>query len=699
MGSGAIQRSRRLAVPGVSLERMLRPQRAVFIGGASTISAIEWCRQTGFEGELAAVNPNRSELAGVACVPSVAELAHAPDIAFVAVPKEAVVATIAELRAIGAGGAVVNSSGFSEMEGGHARTLALVDAAGDMPLLGPNTPGFANFVDQAYFMQEHFGSHDGKAGVAVISNGGAYLSDTGLNARSVPIAYLVGTGNEALISTADVMLALVSDERITAINLYLESIPDAHVLSMAAQAAHERGIPVVAVKGGRTPVGARATRSHTAALAGDAEIASALFERLGFAEATTASEALETLKALTMTRPIRGRRLGFVTSSGSYAVLGGDMAHRVGFTIDPIGALAEARLEELLPPFVHPTNPLDISTDHGASADHQRATYDAFLTPEVDLAVQVMAFPPVDSASIDDWYATSRAFASSAAARDLPCAFVATTAESLPKQARIEMIENGMAPLMDLEDGFRALANAATWFERQAAIAQHGPDSIVLPSPQEHQSDAGRLLDEAASKRLLAEHGVAVPESVVAHVADVPHKLPGSGPWVVKALGDNLLHKTELGAIVLGCADRSAVVEAADDLHDRIGCDRVLVEETVRDGIAEVFVGVRHTSRVGRVLTVGIGGTLVELLDDAVTVILPVPAAAIESALRRLRLFPLLDGYRNHPVANLDGLIGAIAAIADAAEGLEILEVEVNPLIALRDGAAVAVDAVIRVEH
>ena len=683
-----------------ALGRLITPQRAVFIGGASVVPAIEWCRRNAFAGQIAAVNPRRGELGGVPCVPSVLDLDDPPDVAFIVIPKESVVATIRDLRAVGAGGAVVHTSGFSEMDGGAGRTAELVDACGDMGVIGPNTPGFANFLDRACFMQDHFGSHDVERGVAFISNGGAYLSDVGLNQRSVPAAYLFGMGNQAVLDVVDVMAHVVEDERVTAINLYLEHLPNAARLAAVAARAHERGLPVVVVKGGRTPVGRQASQSHTASLAGDAEVASALFERLGFTQAHTASEALETLKALTMTRPIRGRRLGFATSSGSYAVLGGDVAHHHGCELPQPSGAAARTLEDLLPPFVHATNPLDISTDHGAPADHQRAVYDAFLDQPIDLAVQVMAFPPDDTGMpIDDWFTTTGAFAAAADARGVPCAFVATTAESLPSEARTQMIDMGMAPLMDLRDGFGALARAGWWRRRHEQITAARPASIALPDPHPAHPTHAHDFDEAAGKALLAAHGVAVPDSIVIEEGQGTTRLPGSGPWAVKALVAGLVHKTEAGALALDCADRAAVDAAIAHMRTTLGAERFLVERMVDDAVAELLVGVRNVADVGHVLTLAMGGPLVELRPDSATVVLPAPRSVIEDALRSLHAFPLLDGYRGRRPADLSGVLETISRIVDAALAERAVEVEVNPVLARPDGPAIAVDTVLSLEE
>ncbi|MET2833078.1 CoA-binding protein, partial [Mesorhizobium shangrilense] len=150
------------------LKRMLTPQSAVFIGGASMVPAIEYCHARGFQGRMHVVNPRRSELASVPCVPNIAALPEVPDLAYVAIPRNNVVELVRELVQFGVAGAICNSSGFSEMHGGEKAQLALVDAAGEMPIIGPNCPGVANFADRSVFMMDHFGDHDENGSVALI---------------------------------------------------------------------------------------------------------------------------------------------------------------------------------------------------------------------------------------------------------------------------------------------------------------------------------------------------------------------------------------------------------------------------------------------------------------------------------------------------------------------------------------------------
>ncbi len=693
------------------LKKMLTPHSAVFIGGSNLIPPINYCRYNGFTGRIYVVNPFKSEIADIPCVPTLADLPETPDLAFISVRKEMVVELIAELAEIGVAGTVVISAGFSEIKAdGVERQAAFIEAAGEMPVLGPNCPGFANFVDHAAFMQDHFGDHrDVTEGVAVISNGGAYLSDAGCADRSVPLAYSVGLGNQAILTVADLFEVILDDSRVKAVNLYLESLQDVPKLSTCALKAARQGIPVVVVKGGRSKAGQRATQSHTASLAGDDVVTSALFERFGFIEAYSTAEALETLKMLMFTTGPQGRRLAFTTSSGSYAVQGADMAEMLGLTIPPPTPTIEADLNTQLPDFVRAANPLDISNGQFFETDIQQAIFETFLTDDYDLAVQVMCFPPSGGWDDKSWYTTTAAFAQAAQCRNLPVAFVSTLAEALPKKAREQMIASGMAPLMGLEHGMQALANSTLFVENVARLADLADEAILLPSMSNLSGEETRQFNEAEAKSLLTEVGIPVPPSLVWDgVSDFDlDQLNYSA--VVKAISANLLHKTEIGAVALNIQSADDVKPTIEAMQARIVAtqpnlviDGFLIEEMIADGVAELLIGVRRIPNVGLALTLAFGGITVELMPDTVTTLLPSPRLEIERTLRSLKQFPLLDGWRGRPKADIERIVEIIEAICAFAvgQGERFIELEINPLIVRSgDQTPMVVDALLQLTN
>ncbi|MDX8442425.1 acetate--CoA ligase family protein [Mesorhizobium australafricanum] len=678
---------------------MFTPRSAVFIGGAAIVPAIEYCRDRGFRGPIYVVNPRRSELAGVRCVPSVASLPEVPDVAFIAIPHESVVGLVGELSKFGVAGAICHSSGFSEMHGGEKSQRDLVAAAGDMPIIGPNTAGFANFADRSAFMMFEFGDHDQAGNVALISNGSSYLLDLGFSDRSVKLAYSVGLGNAAMINAADVMDMVLDDDRVRAVNLYMESIGDAAALSAAGLKAARKGIPVIVVKGGRTNAGQRATQSHTASLAGDDIVSSALFSRLGFVEVTSSTEAAETLKMLVYAPKIRGRRTGFTTGSGTYAVMGGDIAEVNGIDLQPPSREASAELEKHLPPFVHPANPLDLSSAVDWGFDRALDNYRAFMLDDWDMAVYTSIYV---SERPESWHPSTIAFAQAARERGIPAAFVNTLPETFPKSIREKLIGEGVVPLQGMEDGLRAISNAMRASELADILSRRTDEEIVLPVFPVGLPE-GIALDEASAKKELAAFGIAVPRSIVVAPDQTSRLDQLSFPVAVKALSAGLAHKSELGAVVLRLAtpgDASAAIGKMADKLTRtapeLSIRTFLVEEMVNDVVGELLVGIRRVPSIGLALTVGMGGTEAELLRDTATILLPASRTTIAQTVRSLKLFQVLDGWRGRPKGDVEAAVDAIQKFAQFAvsRGNRFVEAEINPLIVRPLGrGAVAVDA------
>lgn len=674
------------------LKRLLSPRKVAWFGGGGIGSAITYMRENGYDGDAIAVNPKRSEIAGLSCVPSVEALPWVPDLAVLVIPKDAVVQTTDALSELGCGGAICITSGFSESADGATRQAALVEAADDMPVIGPNCPGIANFLDGSAFMMDHFGQHAHARGVAVVSNGGAYLSDLGCADRSQPIAYLIGLGNQAIIGIADMMDVVLDDPRVTVINVYFEGIADVAALSHAAAKAARKGIPVIAIKGGKSATGKRAAQSHTASLAGDAAIASALFRRFGWIEVSTATEAIETIKMLSYTTLPRGVKTGFVTSSGSYAVLGGDVAEALGLRMVSPSKDVAHQVDSALPPYVRSANPLDISDAHGWEHARQRSIYEAFARDDYDLFVQVMCYPPKAGWDMSTWEVTTAALAEAKGER--PAAFVNTLAEALPHAVRERMISSGMAPLQGLEDGLRAVANAARYGATLDAV---DPASILLDEPGEASDVRGNTLSEPDAKDRLEKAGLDVPQRCV---VNGPDNLPCVlGPCVLKAVVPGLLHKTDVGAVGLGLEpdDLPGALRAMKARLDTQGltAESFLIEKMVLGQVGELLVGIRRVPEIGPCLTLAIGGAAVELLQDTVTMILPVPRHDIMEAINRLKLAPLLTGYRGRAAADFDIMLDAIEALCTfVINAPDIAELEINPLL-LTPSRAVIADAVL----
>lgn len=677
------------------LARLLRPRHLAVFGGRFAEEVIRQSERIGFAGEVWPVNPGRETLAGRRCYPDVDSLPDAPDASFVAVPRETNVEIVDALSSRGAGGAVCYAAGFAEADDeGRALQAALVEAAGDLAVVGPNCYGVLNFLDGATLWPDVHGGARLDEGVAIITQSGNVGISITMQQRSLPLAYLISVGNQAVLSVADYIEALIADPRIKAIGIHIESVDDVARFSRAAVKARAARVPLVALKVGRSELGARAALSHTSSLTGNDACYEALFRRLHIARVHGLAEFLEALKLLAVVGPLPGRRVASVSCSGGEAALVADTAGSLAMELPAFDASTQRRLEALLGPMVHVTNPLDYHTYIWGRPDDQRECFAAVIAGGFDVTVNVFDYLNPELDHTRDWDNTLAALVEAARGAATPAVVVSTLPENLPGPVRERLLAAGIAPLLGLEAGMTALGVAmdvGAWFAdgAEAPLPVTVSDGVA--------TDAG-LLAEWQAKDTLARFGVTVPRGALVDVEHLSERAADIGyPVVLKAAVPDLAHKTEAGAVVVGIPN-AEVLRAAAERMAHLG-DRFLVEAMVPSPVAELIVGVTRDPQFGLVLTIGAGGALVELLADVRTLLFPVSEASIAEALDSLRVSKLLDGYRGGAPGDRAAAIEAILKIAAYAEanGSHLEELDVNPLMVLpRGGGAVAVDALIR---
>ncbi len=670
------------------LSRLLRPKSiAVIGGGAWCAHVVRNCRKLGFRGPVWPVHPRKPEIAGEAAYRSIADLPQAPDAAFVGVNRTAAVDVVRALADGGAGGAVVYASGFREAaaetaDGGDLQQ-ALRDAAGRIVLIGPNCYGFLNFLDGAGLWPDQQGGARVESGVAIVTQSSNIAINLTMQRRGLPLAFIATAGNQAQTGLAEIAAALLEDRRVTALGLHVEGVGDLRALETLSRLAQARGVPVVVLKTGATEASRAASVSHTASLAGSDAGAAALLNRLGFARVTSLGVLLETLKLLHLHGPLGSGRIASASCSGGEAGLVADAAARRGLEFPLLGEAQRARLRAVLGPRVALANPLDYHTYIWGDVAAMQETYLAMLGPEVALGLVVADFPREDRCSAADWEPVIVALGSAARAAPAPMALLSSLAENIPEAAAERLMALGVAPLAGIEDGLDAVA-AAAWLGRERT----GADPLLLPRPAQDP----RMLSEAEGKAALAAHGLDVPTgqrcASAAELARAARAL--RIPLVLKAEG--VAHKTEAGAVALGLRSQVAVRDAARAMAG----EGWLLEEMVAGGVAELLLGVVLDPAHGYVLTLGAGGTLAEVMQDSVSLLLPVGAKDIAAALRRLRLAPLLAGYRGAPAADGAAIVRAVLAVQAyvTANHGRVEEVEINPLICTPD-RAVAADVLI----
>lgn len=655
------------------LSRLLRPRSIAVLGSVWAENVIAQCAKMGFAGPVWPVHPTKAEIGGLRAYPSLSALPGVPDASFIGVNRHATVGVVAELAAMGAGGAICFASGWTEA-GAPELQAQLVAAAGGMPILGPNCYGVINYLDGALLWPDQHGGRRVERGVALLSQSSNIVINLTMQARGLPVAYVACLGNAAQVGLAELAGALLADERVTALGMYVEGIDDAAGFAALAEAARAAGKGIVCVKSGKTELSRVAAASHTASLAGGGAASRAFLRQAGVAEVDTLSELLETLKIFHIHGPQIGTRLCSLSCSGGEAGLVADLAAPVGISFPPPSEVQRARLGEILGPIVTISNPLDYHTF--IWGDGPRTT-DVFTTmlAGYDAGLFIIDPPRRDRCDPSSFTPALEAIVAAGKATGKPAFPVASLPENFDEGLADEMMAQGIVPLMGLEAALGAVRAAQTG----AGLPGWRPWAVQSAGPL-------RMRDEAAAKAALAAAGVAVPKGVsAAGLAEVVPLAAGlARPLVLKGLG--FAHKTEAGAVRLGLSSLNGQAEMA-------GATGYLVEEMVTGVVAEVLIGVRRDPVYGATLTLGMGGVAAEVLADTVTLVCPVTAEEIGAALRQLRLWPLLDGYRGRARAD----VAAVVDVALRVQGMlrdGVAEIEINPLM-VGEAGAVAVDAVI----
>jgi acyl-CoA synthetase (NDP forming) len=678
---------------GDQLRRLLSPRTIAVVGGRAAEVAARQCRTIGYDGEIWPIHPTRTEIDGWPCFADVAQLPGVPDAAFVAVSREKTVKVVAELGRLGVGGAVCHASGFAESgDYGAALERDLVAAADGMALLGPNCLGLLNYLDGAALWSEQHGGSRVERGVAVIAQSGNIAQNLSMQRRTLPIAQLVTIGNSAVTDVPDLVEQMLTDPRLTAIGLYLEEIPDVVKLARAAIEALRRRVPIVALKSGSSELGARVTLSHTSSLAGPDVIVDALFHRLGIARVHDLDTFLETLKLLHVHSSLPGLRIASASCSGGEAAHVADLAHAHGLVLPELSDATRARLRAVLGDRVSLRNPLDYHTYIWGDYDALTACFTAFLDEEVDCHLLMLDFPRADRCDVSEFETTIAAFETAQKQTGARACVVASLPEGLPESVGRRLMSAGIAPMQGIASCLAAVVAVQRIGEAQAAAEAVPP---LLPVSPANTSQVEQL-DERSAKAILASHGIAVPRSLAARdPADVPGLAAELGlPVVLKSLSAEVVHKSDVGGVRLGLNSEVAVRDAVAEMTG-LG-DQFLVEQMIDGAVMELIVGVHSDPQFGLALTLGAGGELVELIQDTTTILLPATADDIRAALRHLRAWPVLAGFRGRTV-DLAPVVDAIARITALASGYaeRLIELEVNPLLVLPHGT-VAVDALIR---
>ena len=697
-----------------ALRRVLYPQAIALIGasdrrGAVGTAVLRNLLAAGFPGPVYPVNPRGGTIQSLRAFGSVQDIDGPVDLAIIAVPAAHVLKVAEQCGRKGVHALIVLTAGFSEVGSDGQRRqadLLRICRAYGMRMIGPNCIGAIN-TDPSATLNATFGPlmpPAGKIGMATQSGALGLAAIDFTTARELGFSSLVSMGNKADISSNDLLGYWQTDARTEVVLLYLESFGNPRKFARIA-----RGLgkikPIVALKSGRSAVGARATASHTGALLRASDVTvDALFRQSGVIRTDTLDEMLDVADLLVHQPLPTGGRVAILTNAGGPAVMCADSCEAQGLQVPPLSATTLAKLRAILPPEASVANPVDML----ASATAEQYRLGAGLVaadPNIDAVISIF-LPPL--ATQPEEVGRALRTAVDALGVKKPVLAVFMSARDLPP---LHTSNGGRVPGYHTpEPAARALAHVVRYAAWRTRPTERPPQF-----PDVQRDEASTLLTLALERgdvwlsandvrTLLGAYGVTVVEQRVvgsaAEAFDAAAEL--GGEIALKAVASGLLHKSDVGGVRLRLADAAAVRAAASDIAASIreatgqSPTGFVVQRMAPAGV-EMLVGVVNDAQFGPTIACGAGGTLVELLKDVSVRLSPLTRSDASSMLRELRSFPLLEGYRGAPASDIAALEDVLLRVSALVEDHpEIAEMDCNPVIVSASGAVI-VDSRVRV--
>lgn len=689
---------------------MLSPNSIAFIGKYSIIrQGIKNCKQMGFKGEIYAVHQTRTEIEGIPCYKSISELPSTPDAAYLAIRGERTVQALKDLNILGVSGCVCYAAGFSET-GNTKLQNELIEAAGEMAVVGPNCYGVINFLDQVPLWPDRHGGEALDRGVAIISQSGNMSLNLTMTDRSLPVAYVISVGNQAVLDIANYIEVMCEDPRVTAIGVHIEGLDHIEAFIRAAKKALEKGIPIVAFKTGVSEIGSKLTLSHTSSLAGADDLYDALFERLNICRVNSLAAFLEALKLFSIGSKLKGKKLGVLTCSGGESTVVADLVAEYGFTLPDLEAKQKKFISALLTTFEHITNPLDYNTSVWGKEAELTECFTEFMKGPFDVTLLVLDMLEMEKGNVQPWIASCNAIIKARKKTLVPTIVTSILPEGIPASFRKKLITNGITPLQGITEAFEALRVVTAYWKKAHHYRSFEkiPSQLLLPSVPLNENST-MSLNEWKGKQEIALYGIKIPHGKLVTPTDdqplITEKM--QPPFVVKRVSSAIVHKTDVGAVQLRLQNEQEVREAINDMNNHLIHiseleNKYLVEEMVTNAVAELNIGIKRDEQFGLALVISMGGELVNLLNDSIPLLLPTTREEVKEALFSLEGIKLLTGYRGRPKGDIDAVIDVAMSIATYAEinRNTILEMDINPLLVMPKGeGAIAVDAYIRVAN
>lgn len=687
-----------------ALDCLLSPRSIAIIGVSQDFNKLngrvmKFLLEKGYEGDIYPVNPKYSDVGGRPCFAEISDIPGQVDLAVLSIPARFVADELDKAGNKGVRAAVVFSSGFGEMgEAGKVLEAQVLEVARryGIRLCGPNTLGLINGFEKVYATFTQFGMGETPSGpIGFITQSGAFGTAIAALARrrGLGLGYFVNTGNESDVTFADVAARVLADPRITVGAGYIEGLKDGPGFVRVAQDALEADKPFVVTKVGRTASGARAAASHTGSLAGEHRVFEGIANQFGVCRARNEEQMLDMVDMFSTTRIPQGRRIAIITQSGGAGVLMSDRAEELGLAVPDLAPATKARLGEVLPAFASLENPVDVTAQFISDPSMLKESVKAVLAdPEIDIAAIWLQL-------MDGFVEPlTQIFRELLAETDKP--FVVSWVAA-PEHGLKAMRELGICTLRGGEPVIDAIDALCNWGEARERWRADAPARTARRLPARSLTGGRGQVGSAEGSAYLEAAGVSLARARLAIDAEAAVAAADAlgYPVALKIESPDIAHKTEIGGVEIGLADADAVRAAGNRILSlakqhmpEANLTGLLVQE-MKSGEVDLVVGLRDDPVFGMVVMVGLGGILVEVLEDVVFRQAPVTEAEADEMLSRLRAAAVLDGVRGKPGVNRAELSKFIAKVSEfgAANAEHLVELDLNPVLAGPD-EVVAVD-------
>ena len=677
-----------------NLSRLISPKSIAVVGNRGADFAIRESKKLGYNHKIWAIHPTLDFLEGIKCYRDIKDLPEVPDATFIAVNAESAIDIIADLKSIGGGGAVLYASGFGEVgEKGIKRNQRLLEAADGMPVIGPNCYGFINSLDRVALWPDVHGCEAVSSGVAIITQSGNIGLNITMQSIGLPIAYMFTLGNQTNTNIADIIHAMLDDNRVSAIGLHIEGISDIKSFEIAAQRAINKKIPIVAIKSGRTDASAKIALSHTSSMTGSDQLFSVFFERLGIARVNTVPEFLETLKLLSIIGVIDHNGVASMSCSGGEAGMMADLIDGLDINFPSLDDLHKERVKLALNDFVEVDNPLDYHTFIWGDRKRTSECFKQMISGNFAATMLLLDWPRTQESEQKEWDLTLLALSDAISGTGEKAIVLASIADCMPKRIIKKCQKYGIAPMIGMDICLKALNHS---YRIGLAFENSSMQSIEILRSLSHPSKISNLT-EFEGKKLLKKYDVPIPDGEI--VTSTSEALMAAEkihyPLTLKVSNADLAHKTELGAVLLDINDPIVLEKACQDLF-KIG-PSLLLEKMVQDSVTELIIGMANDPIFGKYIIIGSGGILVELFKDTIPLLFPVSREDVSLALSKLKVFPIIKGFRNNPEGDIEAIINCVMSVVKLINENDIIELDINPLLVLKRGnGVIAVDALIK---